>query len=42
MFNDAKVIKSDPTPMSQVIAEYLKYHKLIKAENNHNFKIIKK
>ncbi|MCL0312587.1 bifunctional metallophosphatase/5'-nucleotidase [Apilactobacillus sp. TMW 2.2459] len=42
MFSDAKIIKSDPTPMSQVIAEYLKSHKLIKAENNHNFKIIKK
>ncbi|MDN2612072.1 bifunctional UDP-sugar hydrolase/5'-nucleotidase [Apilactobacillus sp. EABW-1NA] len=40
MFSQDKIIKSDDRMMSQLIADYLREHKTIKAENNHNFKVI--
>lgn len=40
MFNQDKILRSDDHMMSQLIADYLRQHKVIKAENNHNFKVI--
>lgn len=40
MFDQDKIIKSDDRMMSQLIADYLRHHKTIKAENNHNFEVI--
>ncbi len=42
MFSQDKIIKSDDRMMSQLIADYLRENKNIKAENNHNFKVIYK
>ncbi|UQS84550.1 bifunctional metallophosphatase/5'-nucleotidase [Apilactobacillus apisilvae] len=42
MFNASKIIKKDNRMMSQLIADYLRFHKNIKAHNNHNFKVIYK
>lgn len=40
MFNASKIVKKDSRMMSQLIADYLRNHKNIKAKNNHNFKVI--
>lgn len=41
MFSEDKIIAENKTSMSQIIADYLREHPLIKADVNHNFKVIK-
>lgn len=41
MYNEDKVIKYNTITMSNLIAAYLKHHPEIKADQTHNFKVIK-
>ncbi|MCF6515270.1 bifunctional metallophosphatase/5'-nucleotidase [Lactobacillus sp. S2-2] len=41
MYNESKIINQNPITMSQLIADYLRKNKLIDADNQSNFKIIK-
>ncbi|MTV83290.1 bifunctional metallophosphatase/5'-nucleotidase [Secundilactobacillus folii] len=40
MFRADKIIAENKTPMSQIIADYLRAHPVIKARVNHNFKVV--
>ncbi|MHA8110555.1 bifunctional metallophosphatase/5'-nucleotidase [Lactobacillaceae bacterium Melli_B4] len=40
MYSNDKVIAKDSVMMSQLIANYLRKHPVVKATNNHNFKVI--
>lgn len=40
MFDESKIIRNNPTIMSQLIFEYLQKNPVIVATNNHNFKVI--
>ncbi len=41
MFGEDKIIAENKTAMSQIIADYLREHPIVKADVNHNFKVIK-
>ncbi|WP_439794988.1 5'-nucleotidase C-terminal domain-containing protein [Secundilactobacillus kimchicus] len=40
MFKADKIIAENKTPMSQIIADYLRRHPQVNATVNHNFKVI--
>lgn len=40
MFRADKIIAENKTPMSQLIADYLRQHPVVKATVNHNFKVV--
>ncbi len=40
MFSADKIIAENKTPMSQLIADYLRQHPVVTATVNHNFEVI--
>lgn len=41
MYHADKIIAENKTPMSQLIADYLRQHPVVEATVNHNFKVVK-
>lgn len=41
MFSADKIITENKTPMSQIIADYLRHHPTVNATVNHNFEVIR-